>query len=76
MIGGLAMPERLRTSLHAFADSLRAQRNAPLRGLMIGRFVVLWDGKPGDYMETASTDEVLGSSVQEPEHTDGSANDA
>lgn len=49
----------LRTSTHMFAVSLYSEPEAPLRGLIIGKLVLLWDGKRGDYREVVNTDELL-----------------
>lgn len=54
------MRKRLRTSLHALGEAFLARQNAPVRGVTVGRFVILWNGKPGDYMETISTEEFFG----------------
>lgn len=53
----------LRTSMFATADAFRSRPNAPLRGLVIGKFVILWDGKPGDYIETFDTDQFFDDKV-------------
>lgn len=42
-----------------FAVSLYSEPEAPLRGLIIGKLVLLWDGKRGDYREVVNTDELL-----------------
>ena len=51
------MKRMLRSSTHKLAESLLARPEGPIRGLTIGRFIIMWDGKPGDYMETVDTDE-------------------
>lgn len=57
----------IRTSLHAFAEALLEGKNGPLRGFTVGRILILWDGKPGDYIETISTDELFGEDLVDTE---------
>lgn len=52
----------LKTSTHIFGQTLLDQPESPLRGLPVGRFLILWDGKAGDFMHTmteAETDEIF-----------------
>lgn len=49
-----------RASTHALARVLLRRPEAPIRSLTVGRFTIMWDGKPGDYRETVSTEELFG----------------
>lgn len=62
------MINALRSSTHAFAKALIGRAEGPMRGLRVGRFVVLWDGKRGDYMETVKTSDLFTDQTPVPEN--------
>jgi hypothetical protein len=49
----------LKISTHKLAAALRSGRDAPIRCFAIGRFVIAWDGKPGDVPEVVSVEEMF-----------------
>lgn len=44
----------------ALGRALVSQPDRPIRALKFGRFVLTWDGKPGDIRTTVPTEELLG----------------
>jgi hypothetical protein len=57
------MMKMRRASTHALARVLLKGQEKPIRSRTFGRYIIMWDGKPGDYRETASTEELFGPSV-------------
>lgn len=48
-----------KVSSHVLSRAILEKPETAVRGIIIGRFFLSWDGKPGDFVETVKTSDGL-----------------